>query len=71
MSNRKLSAAEHKAWTEYNNILDKYHELYNIKMYDRPSVHQHFPEIKTAFEKCCKLGKEANKLLETRFKNDA
>lgn len=67
---RFLTYKEQEAWEEYEAILDKYHELYKVRWYDRVSVHEHFPEIMTAFEKCCILSKETNELINIRFRLD-
>ena len=67
---RFVTSAEQQAWEEYEAVLDKYHEKYRVRYYDRVSVHDAFPEIKTAFEKCCILSKQVNELIKTRFRLD-
>ena len=49
---RPMSCHEIEAWNEYYTILDKYNKTHNVKMYDRVSIHKHFPEINAAFEHC-------------------
>ena len=54
MSNgRVLTDYEQEAWKDYNRLLDELHKEYNVKTYNRPSVHEAFPELKAAFERCC------------------
>ena len=48
---RLLTPAEKAAWAEYESILNHYHRIYQVKAYDRVSVHEAFPEIKEAFER--------------------
>lgn len=55
---RPLTKHEQEAWDEYEAVLDKYHAKYKVRWYDRPSVHEHFPEIKAAFEYCCELSRK-------------
>ena len=47
---RFLTDNEKEAWDEYEQLLDRHNELFNVKMYDRVSVHNAFPELKEAFE---------------------
>lgn len=68
MYGRPLTDDEKLAWYEYEEILDRYHKLCRVKMYDRPSIHKAFPEIGAAFEKCCKATKHAQ-LLEKLTKD--
>ena len=49
---RKLTQVERDMWDRYENILNKYHEKHKVKHYDRVSIHNAFPEIKEAFDKC-------------------
>lgn len=53
---RLLEDYEKEAWDAYEAILNKYHETHKVKMYDRPSIHRAFPEIKEAFEHACAMG---------------
>ena len=53
---RLLEDYEQEAWNAYEAILDKYHETHKVRMYDRPSIHEHFPEIKEAFDHACAMG---------------
>lgn len=43
---------EIEAWNEYRACLEKYDKTERVMMYDRVSIHEHFPEIKAAFEHC-------------------
>lgn len=47
---RELFEEEIIAWDEYSKVLDKLHEEHNVKMYDRISIHDAFPELDEAFE---------------------
>lgn len=58
----KLADYEMDAWFEYRAILDEFHASHNVKAYDRVSIHNAFPEIKAAFEKC--LAMRTFRLLE-------
>ena len=49
---RVLTKIEQETWDHYEAVLDLYNNRYNVRCYDRVSVHNAFPEIKTAFEKC-------------------
>lgn len=49
---RPLSDVELEAWDNYRAVLDKYHITHNVKAYDRISIHDHFPEIQEAYDKC-------------------
>lgn len=53
---RLLEDYETEAWNAYEAILDKYHKTHKVRMYDRPSIHEHFPEIKEAFAHACAMG---------------
>ena len=48
----KMSDYEIEAWQAYEAVLDDYDDKCNVKMYDRVSVHEHFPEILAAFNHC-------------------
>jgi hypothetical protein len=50
---RILTDYEQEAWDNYNRVLDEYHQKYNVRHYDRPSVHKVFPEIQAAFDSAC------------------
>ena len=49
---REFAEYEIEAWREYHAILDDYDDKCNVKMYDRVSVHEAFPEILEAFNHC-------------------
>ena len=53
---RPLTDYEQEAWRQYRAVLDDYDDKCNVKMYDRVSVHEHFPEIKAAFDHACAMG---------------
>jgi len=53
---RKLEDYEVEAWNEYHAVLDKYDQAYRVRMYDRVSIHENFPEIKEAFDHACAMG---------------
>ena len=50
MGDRILTKYEQAAWAEYDRVLDCYNDKYNVKAFDRVSVHNAFPEIKKAFD---------------------
>ena len=50
MGDRVLTEPEQEAWREYDRVLDKY-KKYNVRAFDRVSIHNAFPEIKKAFER--------------------
>lgn len=64
---RKLKLSEKEAWDRYQDVLDKYHEEFRVRNYDRVSVHEAFPEIKKAFDDCVELMKTID-LVETMKK---
>ena len=53
---RALTDYEQEAWSKYEAVLDDYDTKCNVKMYDRVSVHELFPEIKAAFDHACAMG---------------
>lgn len=61
---RVLTEHEQEAWRDYQTVLDKYHEKYKVRFYDRDSIHEHFPEIKAAFDYCCELSKKTKEFQE-------
>ena len=52
---RALTEYEQEAWSKYQDVLDDYDDKCNVKMYDRVSVHEAFPEIKAAFDHACAM----------------
>lgn len=52
---RQLTEVEQETWDAYEAVLDLYNDRYNVRSYDRVSVHNAFPEIKEAFEKCVSM----------------
>lgn len=54
---RLLTPAEQEASQAYEDTIDKISaELkINLRGYDRVSIHEHFPEIKSAFDQICAL----------------
>ena len=46
---RTLTELEQETWTAYEYALD---QVEGVRGYDRVSVHNAFPDIKAAFEKC-------------------
>lgn len=49
---RQLTDYEQEAWAEYLDVIEKYNKTHQVKMYDRVSIHEAFPEINAAFEHC-------------------
>ena len=47
---RYLTPLEQAAHNEYEQVLDRLHEQYRVKMYDRVSVMKAFPELQEAWE---------------------
>jgi len=64
----KLADYELKAWHEYDAVVDKYNQSHRVKMYDRVSIHENFPEILAAFEKC--LSMRTFRILKDGKKNE-
>ena len=52
---RQLEDYEQEAWAEYHAVIEKYHKTDRVKMYDRVSIHEAFPEIKEAFDHACAM----------------
>ena len=46
---RPLTELEQEVWDLYEYALD---QIPNGRMYDRVSVHEAFPDLQTAFERC-------------------
>ena len=73
LTHRILLAPEIESSREYERILNEYHIKYKVRNYDRVSVHEHFPEIKQAFEHHCAVSnrtrQQLKELYERRFKN--
>jgi len=49
---RPLTELEQKTWDAYEWALD---QVEGVRGYDRVSVHNATPDIKAAFDKCCKM----------------
>jgi len=52
---RQLTDYEQEAWNEYHAILAKYQKTHRVKMYDRVSIHEAFPDIQAAFDHACAM----------------
>lgn len=48
-NSRPLTELEQETWAAYEYALD---QVKGVRSYDRVSVHEAFPDIKAAFEKC-------------------
>jgi len=51
MGDRVLCKHEQEAWDEYDRVLDRFNDEFNVRAYDRVSIHKAFPEIKEAFDR--------------------
>jgi predicted nucleic acid-binding OB-fold protein len=49
---RPLTELEQETWDAYEYVLD---QIPNGRMYDRISLHEAFPNLQAAFNKCCAL----------------
>lgn len=49
---RPLTELEQELWDLYEYALD---QIPNGRMYDRVSVHEAFPDLQAAFDRCCAM----------------